>query len=395
MNIANLKAEDTSAQSLKQRGDWTTLRIAITGMNNRPDNPGPGHATARCLRADPRFHGQIIGLGYETLDGGLYDRELCCASYLLPYPSSGEGALLERLLDIHRYCPFDVLIPCLDSELIAFSRLQNQLNAAGIRMLVPSTSQIRQRDKDRLPELGALTRVATPAIRHLTHPGFFNHCEQEGWRYPLVVKGRFYDAVVAHNPAQAVAAFHRLAAEWGLPILAQQFIPGQEFNVCALGDGTGEVLGMVMMRKRALTEKGKAWAGTSIHHPELENAATRLIQELCWPGPLEVEMICDEQGHFHLLEINPRFPAWVFLTAGSGCNLPVRLLQHLNGDLIEGPQQGQAGLTFIRYAMERIVSLDELAEMTLLGGLNTVPAAEDTLITSSHAATNHLINTTF
>ena len=32
---------------------WTRWTIAVTGMNAKPDNPGPGCAVARCLRVVP------------------------------------------------------------------------------------------------------------------------------------------------------------------------------------------------------------------------------------------------------------------------------------------------------------------------------------------------------
>ncbi len=353
---------------------WQNLRVAITGMNNRPDNPGPGHATARCLHALADFQGEIIGLGYDVLDGGLYDREICHSGHLLPYPSSGEQPLLDRLKQIHGEHPFDVLIPCLDSEMIAFSRLAEELNRMGIALLIPSQNMIERRDKDRLPELCAPLGISTPPIRHLTHVGFFRDCEREGWTYPLVIKGRFYDASIVHNATQAHAAFQRMANEWGLPVLVQQYVGGHEFNVCAVGDGWGDTLGLVMMRKRALTEKGKAWAGTTIDHPQLERTARQLIKALKWPGPLEIELICDTEGQFHVLEINPRFPAWVFLTHGAGCNLPQRLLQHLCQSPVSH-EMAQAGTTFIRYAEERIIRLGDLAAMTLQGHLIHQPAS--------------------
>ncbi len=352
--------------SVQKTPQWTQKRVAITGMNNRPDNPGPGYATARCLREHEEFAGDIIGLGYDVLDGGLYHPDICSSSYLLPWPSSGEAALLLRLQQIHQENPFDVLIPCLDSELVAFSRLAPALADSGIHTLLPEPSLVGRRDKDRLPELCQAAAVSTPAIRHLTHPHFFLDCEREGWSYPLVVKGRFYDAVVASNATMATAAFHKLAGEWGLPILAQQYIAGQEFNICALGDGEGNSLGMVMMRKRALTEKGKAWAGTTIEHPLLEAIAQRLIEQLRWPGPMEIEMICDSQGKFHLLEINPRFPAWVYLTHGAGCNLPARLLQYISHGRC-ATEKARSGMTFIRYAEEQIVPMAELEAMTVNG----------------------------
>ena len=63
---------------------WTRWNVAVTGMNAKPDNPGPGCAVARCLREEGSFRGRIVGLGYESLDPGFYQRETCDSGHLLP-----------------------------------------------------------------------------------------------------------------------------------------------------------------------------------------------------------------------------------------------------------------------------------------------------------------------
>ena len=45
-----------------------------------------------------------------------------------------------------------------------------------------------------------------------------------------------------------------------------------------------------------------------------------------WRGPFELECMAGDD-HVHLIEINPRFPAWVYLATGVGLNLPSRLLR--------------------------------------------------------------------
>lgn len=363
---------------MSQHKPWQKLTVAITGMNNKPDNPGPGYAVARCIHEHAEFEGTIIGLGYDVLDGGLYHHGICDHSYLLPYPSSGEQALLDRLLTIQNTHPIDVLIPCLDAELAAFSRLRPMLNAMGIQVLLPSVTQIQRRNKDRLPELCDLAQISTPRTVSITSPAFFYECHTQGWQYPLVVKGCFYDAAVVHNTEQATTMFQKIAAEWGVPILVQQFIPGEEFNLTALGDGQGGLIGAVTMRKRALTDKGKAWAGLTIDEPAIMTLAQRLIKALRWEGPLEVELLRDQQGQFHLIEVNPRFPAWIYLSHGAGCNLPVALLQQLNGVALSAIAPPKVGQLFIRYAEELVINLEQFEQLTMHGTLSKPDTATAT-----------------
>lgn len=356
------------SQHAKQE-HWTNWHVAITGINARPDNPGPGCAVARCLRHATGFRGQIVGLGYAALEAGLYLRESCDSGHLLPYPATGSTALLERLDEVLCRERIDALLPCLDAELPNFIAVEEQLRQRGIRLLLPQRAQLRRRDKDRLPALGADAAVATPAVRRLTDERFFDHCETAGWHYPLVLKSVFYDAWIVHSAPEAHQRYRQVAAAWGYPVLIQKYVHGDEVKLTALGDGSGAMIGEVMIRKQAITDKGKAWAGVAIDDPELQDAGRRLFDTLKWRGPLEIEMLRDAAGSLQLIEINPRFPAWVYLSHGVGRNLPAALLALMNGlppaQLDLAPPR--PGTSFIRHAQETIVGLDEIATLTASG----------------------------
>jgi carbamoyl-phosphate synthase large subunit len=343
------------------------VTVAITGMNAKPDNPGPGRAVAKCLRHAREFKGKIIGLGYDALDPGLYDTEICDNSFILPYPSIGEQAFIDRIEAINAEQRIDVLIPCLDAELPNMIRLQPRLHEMGIKMFLPDADQLRLRNKDLLPTLAAHAGLGCPEIKTITSVAFFNDCEAQGWEYPLVVKGIFYDAYFAHNREEAIAGFRRVAAQWGYPVLVQKMIKGEEINLAGVGDGNGALLPAVMMKKMALTDKGKAWAGVSIDDPRLLHASERLVNAIKWRGPLEVEVMRDPQGQYHLIEINPRFPAWIYLTHGVGRNLPLALLK-LIYDMPQGEAApSHAGTLFIRYAEEKLIPLSTFESVIMKG----------------------------
>ena len=354
--------------------DWRQWTVAVTGMNAKPENPGPGLAVARCLRDSPGFVGNIVGLSYDAMDAGLYFRGVSDASYLLPYPATGVDALWERLRDIHAVERIDAIIPCLDTELANFAVLTPDLEAMGIRLLSPSRAQISEMLKDRLPDLCRRLKIPVPQTRAVDRADFFDWCPAEGWTYPLVVKGVFYDAIIVTNPVQAKAAFHKIQAEWGNPILVQKFLAGRELNLTAVGDGNGGLLAPVMMRKCALTDKGKAWAGIAIEDHALEAMAIAVVSALNWSGPLEIEAMYGYDGQLYLIEINPRFPAWVYLTHGVGRNRPVLLLRLLAGESVPEPPPPHPGTLFIRHAQELIVSLDDYAAMLVGDGLCSEPA---------------------
>ena len=347
--------------------------VAITGMNAKPDNPGPGLAVARCLREAPEFQGRIIGIGYDGLDPGLYLKEYCDAGYILPYPSSGDDMLIDALSKIQEKENIDVLMPCLDAELPSMIRLRPVIEDLGFKVFLPTQEQLRLRNKDRLEELAKHAGIECPTTKTITTSGFFHECEDKGWSYPFVVKGLFYDAETVHNEAEAIAAFRRIAAEWGFPVLVQKFVKGEEYNLTAVGDGQGNLLGPVMIKKMAVTGKGKAWSGISIDDKTLLNASNALAKAINWRGPLEVEVVRDRNGRYQLIEINPRFPAWIYISSGVGRNLPLTLLQLTLGHTPTTFPQTKTGILFIRYAQETITTINDFESVVMQGGhtLNT------------------------
>jgi len=352
-------------------------RVAITGMNAKPDNPGPGVAVARCLKASPDFQGQLIGLGYDSLDPGLYMQEFIDESYLLPYPSAGEDTLLERIEEIHQATSIDILIPCLDAELPNFIRLASKLKSLGIKTVLPDAEQFRLRNKDRLPELAEHAGIECPDIKSITNISFFNDCHEKGWEYPLVIKGIFYDAYIVQHKDEASSAFRKVATQWGYPVLVQKVVKGEEYNLTAIGDGKGQLIAPVMMKKMALTDKGKAWAGVSIFDQKLLDAATRLVTAINWTGPLELEVMKDKQGRYQLIEINPRFPAWIYLSEGVQRNLPFALLKVALGEQMPDYPDYRSGIIFIRYAQEKIITIDEFESIVMNGTGNKTSGIDE------------------
>ncbi len=156
-----------------------TLTVAVTGMNAKPENPGPGLAVAQCLMESKDFNCRVVGLSYDALDPGLYLKDYSDAGYLLPYPSAGNHVFLDRLAEIHAIEKIDVLLPCLDAELPGIIRLNPQVEEMGIRTFLPDATQLRLRNKDKLPELAKYAKLACPDIKAITSAQFFDDCQDK------------------------------------------------------------------------------------------------------------------------------------------------------------------------------------------------------------------------
>jgi carbamoyl-phosphate synthase large subunit len=117
-----------------------------------------------------------------------------------------------------------------------------------------------------------------------------------------------------------------------------------------------------------LSEKGKAWAGVTVSDPNLLEITRQIVGALSWRGPLEVEVLkSDQDDRYYLLEVNPRFPAWVFLCQAAGQNLPWALTRLALGEEVPPFGSYEVGVGFVRSARDLIVSQDEFAAIYSLG----------------------------
>ncbi|MCS7073485.1 MAG: ATP-grasp domain-containing protein [Bacteroidia bacterium] len=345
------------------------ITVATTGLN-AIDSPGPGVPVIRSLKESEKYDVKIIGLSYESLEPGIYMKHLVDKTYQIPFPSAGQDALMTRLqYIIEQEGKMDVIIPNFDAELFNFIRLEERLaKEYSIKMLLPTLEQFDSRQKAILYEFGLKHNIKVPrtkvvySVPELNAAGF-----QFG--YPLVVKGKFYEAGIAYNAEQAAGVFNKISAKWGLPIIVQEFIYGSEVNVTALGDGKGNTIGAVPMRKLFITDKGKAWAGITIDDPKLIQMTQDLLQSTKWRGGLELEVMKTVQEEYYLMEINPRFPAWVYLAKGAGQNHPEALVSLALGENISPFANYEIGKLFIRYSYDMIVDLADFEKISTLDSI--------------------------
>jgi carbamoyl-phosphate synthase large subunit len=349
-----------------------SLTVAITGMN-AGESPQPGPAIARSLRGEPAFEaegGRIVGLLYDAMESGIFFEGLVDHAFLIPYPSSGLEPLFHRIREIHAQTPIDVLVATLDAEMPAFIRLESRLKELGIRMYLPTDDHFQCRSKARLEDFCGRIGIRCPRQALVTDlsllPGIFNSFGTE-----VVVKGVFYDAGSAASAVDAAKIASKIAAKWGLPIILQQKVAGDEYCLALFGDGTGAAIGAVGMRKMALTEKGKAFSGMTVNDPDLYEIGRRFVEKTKWRGALELEMVRSRaDGAYYLFEINPRFPAWIYLASHVGQNLPWASVQMAREEAVTSFPPCRAGQFFVRHSIDIVSDITRLEQLAVHGEIH-------------------------
>ena len=337
-------------------------RLILSGLH-RGENPQPGAGLIKSIRA--QFPGAfIIGLVYDAMESGIYMVDGPDQVYAMPYPTSGALAYFQRLDEILALSPADIFIPTLDAEIELLVHLEEEITRRGLRCVLPDKLTLQRRSKANLTELANLCDVAVPDTQPI-YDLSGAYAVSRGLEFPLMVKGQYYDAKKVQHEGELAAAVSRLAAEWGAPVILQKCVDGPEFNALGLGDGKGGLVGLCCIRKTILSDKGKGLGGITINDPRLTDLCERLVRELKWNGPFEVELILDEKrGEYFLIEINPRFPAWVDFPSQCGANFAGALVRRLlDGVWPASLPTCPAGHFYLRHQIEVHGHVNQIAEL--------------------------------
>jgi diaminopimelate decarboxylase len=296
-----------------------SLTCYISGVHSGP-NPSPGLGVALSLRqAFP--HARLVGVDYSVESSGLHSEVFDDIWLQRPWK--------ELQLPVYQAAIQQVLD---DGALwIAGQDLEVGWLAGALtdrsRAMLPPSEALRQVAK---PEISAARELpfVVPEFLAVDRSDWELHgfCRAHGWR--VWVKGPTYEAMRAFDWPSFVSARRVLSEGWSTNrAFVQRHVLGNEETIafCAY---QGELLDCVHMRKQTVTQEGKTWAGrVSRVEPAIEEPLRALLARLEWTGGGELEFVRAGDGTLHLIDWNPRFPAWIHGATYAGHNLPARLLE--------------------------------------------------------------------
>jgi diaminopimelate decarboxylase len=300
------------------------MKIYVTGLYCG-GNPQPGVGIVRSLRvAFP--DATLIGVEYSNRVSGIH---------------------FDQLDDLWIQRPWDELDLAQWGE-----RVREALDAGGLwisgsdleamwladlfpdghpNLLTPPAAGLRRITKPAVEGVRGLP-LGIPDYLSTEHSDWELHafCRANDWRVWL--KGPYYDA--SRTPTWDAFTSIRAALQkvWSTErLFLQKHVSGYEESIM-LSAYQGELLGAVGMKKRDVTPEGKTWAGEIAEVPAEFMAPLReMVRQLGWTGGGELEMVRDPADRLWLLEMNPRFPAWVHGATIAGHNLPALLVEAASG----------------------------------------------------------------
>ncbi len=331
------------------------MKVAVSGLNNT-DNPAPGIPVIKSLQEK----NSIVGFAYDPNEPGNY-MNMCEKVYMMPYPSLGFEELKNRLLYVQEKEGLEAIIPNLDAELPLYIKFQDEIEAMGIKLCLPSLENFELRNKNKLDKLSKKLNMTYPKTYEVSSLRELEECTKES-NFPLMIKGNYYKAYKAHNLESAIESFYKISNEWGFPVLVQEVVKGEELNLVGVGDGKGELKGAVAIKKLTTTEIGKIWTGVTIQNEKLMEIAKDFVKDTKWRGPFELECIVSMNNVF-MIEINPRFPAWVYFATEIGVNLPQMVVDIMQDKDIKSQLEYPQNKMYVRFTGELVTDFTDFIKL--------------------------------
>jgi len=307
-------------------------RVLVTNAHSR--------AGLSVIRSLGRRGIRVTAADHDRVALGFFSR-YCERRLHYPDPVRFPEQYRRAMLDELTRRSYDVVMPLLDDCLLALTPLKNEV-AALTRFPFLGYDQLMQgRDKATTVAIARRCGLRTPA----TFPVQSSEDVEAALAQctlPVIVRPRQSQASSGlcrvSNHDQVLATCEQIAREFG-PVIIQEYVPwgGFTFDVDVLMN-RDSIPRAVVVCKRLRTYPavgGPTSCGQAVHWPALAETAIKLLTEMRWYGPAEVEFRIDPRdGAPVLMEVNPRLWGSVYTSEVAGVDFPYLLYRlALDGDI--------------------------------------------------------------
>lgn len=325
--------------------------IYISGLYSGP-SPSAGLGVARSLRlAFPTV--RLIGVDYWAGSSGLH-ADVFDQTWIKPSWDLIETDLYAKEIEAE-LAKGHAWISTLDLEVAWLAKALKPHP----RLLVPTLAALTPTLKPR-PAVAEMLPFPLPESLDISSAtsdeAVYEFARRNSFRVWL--KGPYHEAVAVTTWRQLETVRVGMQQRWQTDKLSlQAHVRGYEESIC-IAAVNGELVDAIYMKKRIITPEGKTWAGRISDVPsDLIGAVEHAVRALKWTGGAELELLRDVDGKRWLMELNPRFPAWIHGATLAGRNLPAALVSEAMG-LRLSPAKASATSEFTRVVMEIPVRAD-------------------------------------
>lgn len=278
-------------------------------------------ASLRSLGSKPEY--EIYIGSNKKLNSSRYSR-FCKGFFLYKNPDEDIQQFISDVNEILLKENIDVLIP-MDDRMASHVSKNKHLFLENTKILVPNWEVFKiARNKARTLEVAK--KIGIPIPNSYTIEEALELSEEN---YPLIIKPTVSSASigmsVVRQKNKLKEVYEDIHARFPNPLIQEMIPQGGHFQANMIFDKNSNLVCSSVknkIREFPLTG-GPSTFFRTVDYPLIEQYAEKLLKEIAWIGPAEVEfMVNPKTNQPILMEINPRMSATIVLSIKAGINFP-------------------------------------------------------------------------
>lgn len=306
------------------------IRILFTGVGRRVELLQAFRNAALVLNKELKIYG-------ADMTGTAPALAYCdCARKVVAMKDAG---YIDNLLAICKEDRIDLVIPTIDTDLLALSENKEKFKAIGTRVMISEHDKIRIcRDKNNTSQFFVDCGLHAPMP--------VNDWREYKVGFPAFIKPKdgssSINAFKVEN-AEELEMYAGQAADY----IVQPFVSGHEYTIDIFCDWDGRPI-TIVPRERVQVRAGEVLK-TQICMDQTMIDESKVICKVFRPcGSMTAQLIRDEKGVDWFIEINPRFGGGAPLSMKAGARSAEAILKMLDGDEI-GEYEVSDGAIYSRF----------------------------------------------
>lgn len=266
------------------------------------------------------------------------------ADHAFAVPPVSAPDYAEGLLSFAGQKGVTLIVPTIDTELLALAEARDRFAAAGITVAIGSSALV-EIARDKLLTARFLEQADVPTPR--TDLPEAALASPDSWRWPLIAKPRHGSCSRGIGTVADVDELRRM--DMPEPYIVQERLVGREFTVNLYFDASG-TLRCAVPHERLQVRGGEVEKGQTLRHPEFTVLAERLADAMDRPfGAMCFQAILSATGDISVFEINARFGGGYPLAHAAGATFARWLIEHATGRPSTASDAWRSGTMMLRY----------------------------------------------
>lgn len=269
---------------------------------------------------------------------------LSVADHAIQVPAVYAADYLDITLDICKRYDIQILISLNDLELPILAQNKARFEAIGVTPVVSSQDVIDICfDKFKTAQYIQSLGLETPQT-YINYTEALEAIHAGKLQFPIVLKPRWGSGSIGiefvDDLEELEIVYHLLrkkikksilgkASVGDEYILIQEKIDGPEYGLDIMNDLAGHHVAVSVKHKLAM-RSGETDKATTVDNPDIRHIGTILGQNLKHIGNLDCDIL-EKDGHYYVLELNPRFGGGYPFSHEAGVNLPKAIIEWSKG----------------------------------------------------------------